>query len=407
MNRWLFVWRKLRSEIWVRASLYALFGCAAALAAVFLTPWVPRAMADRLGGESVEAILGILASSLLAVATFSLGAMVSAYTAVSQSASPRVAALVTSDETTQKSLATFVGAFLYAVVATTAVNARYYGPEGRAVLFITSLGVVVLVAFRLLAWINRLSSLARISHMIERVEDETAQALRGYPLLIEARPASRLTGALIPSPVTGYVQNIDRRAVRTLAEQAGAAIEILATTGAFLRRSEPLCRVAASDLAPDRLADIQRAFLMDRARTFAQDPRHGLIVLGEIGGKAMSPAVHDPGTAIEVIGAAVRLFDDWSRQDADQARSVIDGGGLIQEPALRCEDLLDDVFGPLIRFGLNDLQVAMRLQKALLSLAGSASPLAASAFTLAHQVATRAQADLPPSDAARFNAEFH
>lgn len=83
MNRWLFTLRKIRSELWVRASFYALFGCVAALAAVFLTPWVPSGMADRLGGESVEAILAILASSLLAVATFSLGAMVSAYTAVS------------------------------------------------------------------------------------------------------------------------------------------------------------------------------------------------------------------------------------------------------------------------------------------------------------------------------------
>ena len=72
----------------MRASFYALFGCVAALAAVFLTPWVPSQMAERLGGESVEAILAILASSLLAVATFSLGAMVSAYTAVSQAASP-------------------------------------------------------------------------------------------------------------------------------------------------------------------------------------------------------------------------------------------------------------------------------------------------------------------------------
>lgn len=406
MNHWLFILRKLRSEIWVRASLYAVFGCVAALAAVFLTPWVPSAMADRLGGESVEAILGILASSLLAVATFSLGAMVSAYTAVSQAASPRVAALVTSDETTQKSLATFVGAFLYAVVATTAVNARYYGPEGRAVLFLTSLGVVVLVAFRLLAWINRLSSLARISHMIERVEDETALALRGYPLVAAPDTAmAPLGGAVITAPATGYVQNIDRRALCALAEGAGQAIQVVAPTGAFVRQGEPLCRLSSSDVASDCMADIQGAFLMDRARTFAQDPRHGLIVLGEIAGKAMSPAVHDPGTAIEVIGAAVRLFDDWSRQDVRPVRASADDG-LVMEPDLSCEDLLDDVFGPLVRFGLGDLQVAIRLHKALLSLASSGSPMAPAARSLANRVQTRANSDLPPADAARFSAEF-
>lgn len=404
MNRWLFVWRKLRSEIWVRASFYALFGCVAALAAVFLTPWVPSEMADRLGGESVEAILAILASSLLAVATFSLGAMVSAYTAVSQAASPRVAALVTSDETTQKSLATFVGAFLYAVVATTAVNARYYGPEGRAVLFVTSLGVVVLVAFRLLAWINRLSSLARLSHMIEKVEDKTAEALKLY------RPSSgvrleHLGGATVVSPVTGYVQNIDRQALRTIAGKLACRIEIVATTGAFVRRDEPLCRLDADKPDERTLSDIVTAFSLDRARTFAQDPRHGLIVLGEIGGKAMSAAVHDPGTAIAVIGTGVRLFDDWSRPTHAGVEANKSDDRLI-EPDLDGGDLLDDLFGPIVRFGLGDLQVAVRLRKALRSLGENGSSLAPAARALADEVAARARTDLPVADAVKFEAEF-
>jgi uncharacterized membrane protein len=403
MNRWLFVWRKISAQIWVRASLYAVFGCVAALAAVFLTPWVPSEMADRLGGEAVTAILSILASSLLAVATFSLGAMVSAYTAVSQAASPRVAALVTSDETTQKSLATFVGAFLYAVVATTAVNAQYYGPEGRAVLFLTSLGVVVLVAFRLLAWINRLSSLARLSHMIERVEDETVKALSLYRLSSGASP-DRLSGTVVGAPLTGYVQNIDRQALRTIAERHDWRIEVVATTGAFLRRDEPVCRLDTDEPSERALADIVAAFSLDRARTFAQDPRHGLIVLGEIGGKAMSTAVHDPGTAIAVVAAGVRIFDDWSRPTSIvQSKPSLDR---LLEPDPECRDLLDDLFGPLVRFGLGDLQVAVRLYKALRSLGANGSDLAPAALALASEVAARARIDLPAPDAARFDLEL-
>ena len=175
MNRWIFLWRKLKRQLWVRATAYAGVGVAAALLAVFLAPWVPAPMAERLGGQSVESILTILASSLLGVATFSVGAMVTAYTSVSSAASPRVAALVTSDEETQKSLATFVGAFLYAIVAVTAINAHYYGQNGRAILFLFSLAMVGLVAFRLLAWINRLSSLARVGHMIDLVEGYCAR----------------------------------------------------------------------------------------------------------------------------------------------------------------------------------------------------------------------------------------
>ena len=69
MNRWLFFWRKMRRQLWVRATAYAVAGVAAALLAAALAPWVPQEMAERLGGESVESILTILASSLLGVAT--------------------------------------------------------------------------------------------------------------------------------------------------------------------------------------------------------------------------------------------------------------------------------------------------------------------------------------------------
>ncbi|MDP3402215.1 MAG: DUF2254 family protein, partial [Brevundimonas sp.] len=110
MNRWLFYWRKLTRQLWVRATAYAGFGIGAALIAAWGAPFVPSEMAERIGNESVEEILTILASSLLAVATFSVGAMVTAYTSVASSATPRVAALVTADDRTQKALSTFVGA---------------------------------------------------------------------------------------------------------------------------------------------------------------------------------------------------------------------------------------------------------------------------------------------------------
>ncbi|WP_374390793.1 hypothetical protein [Brevundimonas sp.] len=41
MNRWLFFWRRLRRQLWVRASAYAGLGLAASLLAVLLAPWVP------------------------------------------------------------------------------------------------------------------------------------------------------------------------------------------------------------------------------------------------------------------------------------------------------------------------------------------------------------------------------
>lgn len=396
MNRWLFFWRKLVRQLWVRASAYAIFGVAAALLAVVGAPWVPGEMAERLGGGgSVEAILNILASSLLAVATFSVGAMVTAYTAVSSAATPRVSQLITADPQTQKSLATFVGAFLYAVVAVTAVNARYYGAEGRTILFLFSLVVVGLVAYRLLAWINRLGNLARVTHMIELVEARTREAmiLRRRDPHLGGRPGTLAQGAPVPSPGTGYVGNVDADRLQNLAETGDFRIEIMAPPGTFVRRGEDLARIDLPDGGRDMTEAICSAFAIGPQRSFDQDPRFGLIVLGEIAAKALSPGINDPGTAIQVIGTGVRLLDDWATSEPGEARcDRILASGLV------ARDMLEDIFGPVGRYGAGDLTVAIRLRKALASLAVAPGELTDAAIAIAARELRRSEMEMRLSD---------
>lgn len=410
MNRWLFIWRRTTRELWFRAGLYAVFGVVAALAAVVAAPLVPTEMAERFGGESVEQVLTILASSLLAVATFSLGAMVTAYTAVSSAATPRVASLVTGDEATQKSLSTFVGAFLYAIVGVTAINAHYYAAEGRAVLFLTSLMVVGLVAFRLLAWINRLSRLARLGHMIELVEDHGTRAL------LEAADRPNMggrSGHLGPqsTPVfsqeTGFVQNVDPDHLQKTAEAANTEIEVVAGPGTFVRRGEVLCRIGLVDADEALCERFSSAFTLGRSRSFEQDPRFALTVLGEIAGKALSPGINDPGTAVEIATTGVRLLDAWNgaRQDArgtvDKKYDRLCAGSLLEI------DLLEDVFGPLIRYGAGDLRVAIQLQQALGSLAADRGALGRDATLLRKEALRRSLAALScPEDRARLKANI-
>jgi uncharacterized membrane protein len=404
MNRWLFFWRRLKRQLWVKATAYAGIGVAAALLAAFLAPFVPPAMAERLGGPSVESILSILASSLLGVATFSVGAMVSAYTSVSSAASPRVAALVTSDEETQTALATFVGAFLYAIVAVTAINAHYYGQNGRAILFLTSLAMVGLVAFRLLAWINRLSSLARVGHMVDLVERHALAALeqrRDAPFL-GGRPGRLDGGATVAAPSTGYVQNVDPDRLQAVAETCDCRIEILAPPGAFVRRGQALARIDRPDCDAEVQASVCSAFALGDARSYDQDPRFGLIVLGEIAAKALSPGINDSGTAIQVVATGVRLMDAWS-EDPDGSTTAPVRDRLFA-PGLTDADLLDDVFGPVARHGAGDVAVAVRLQKGLKALAATPR-LTEAVETLASEARERSRLALPiPADVARVEA---
>jgi uncharacterized membrane protein len=402
MNRWLYYWKRLMAQLWATVSLYGLAGVLLALAAVLFAPFVSEEAADRFGKfEAVEALLTILASSLLAVATFSLGAMVSVYTAVSTAATPRATALVVADPRTKKALSTFIGGFLFSIVALVAVEAAYYGPQGRAIIYFGTLALIMVLAWTLLRWTDHLGRVGRMSYILDRVEREAASSMDdriAAPRLgacpIDPAEATVFDQA-ISATATGYVQNIDTPRLQDLAERHDLILKLTCLPGTFVTDQHAVAR-ACGTVSDDVAEEIQAAFSIGHARTFDQDVRFGLIVLGEIAGKALSPAVNDPGTAIQVTGIAVRLLKRWgeARTEPCEVRH-----SRLRAPVLKSSDLLDDVLGPISRFGTSDVAASVRLQKALVVLKHSPdTELAQAATHMARVSLERSRASLVVSD---------
>ena len=101
----------LAKKIWPKVTAYALLGVLSALAAVIFNGYLPEEFGKFVGTETAGNILTILASSMLAVTTFSLSTMVSAYGAATSNVTPRATSLITEDKTTQNALSTFLGLF--------------------------------------------------------------------------------------------------------------------------------------------------------------------------------------------------------------------------------------------------------------------------------------------------------
>jgi uncharacterized membrane protein len=368
MHRLLFLWHKLARRIWFRVGLYGLAGVGAALMAVVLGRFIPDALSERLGGPNVEGLLTILANSLLAVAIFGAGTMVTAYTAVSNNITPRAAGLVTTDNTLQGALSTFVGGFLYAIVALTALSSSYYGKDGRTIVYIITLGVVGLVAINILLIINRLTRLARVDFVIQRIEEETSKALEaraGWEQTTRTPPGDlgQPSGRVLSGRVA-CIQNIDVAALDSTAEAAGITVEVLALPGDLVGIGQPLLEIHGGEIDEACQQALRSAFSLGDGRSFDQDPRYGMIVLGEIAARALSPGVNDPGTAIAVIRAGVALLSEWDRVGREASASRPQAARVFAQP-LSPTELLDDIFSPIARYGSGDLAVSLRLQKAL------------------------------------------
>ena len=373
MSRWRWLLLQFTRRLWVRATLFSLLSVAASGLALVAEPFIPDAMPHRIGAGAVRPILDILASSMLAVTTFSLGVMVSAYAAASSSVTPRATRLLMEDSTTQNVLGVFIGSFLFSLTGIVLLSAGAYGDKGRVVLYVASIAVIVLIVLTLLRWVDHLSRFGRVGETTERVEKAASSALvqrakdpclGGRPLTEPSRQVPLGARAVLPATV-GYVCRVDVGTLSSCAEALEAEVYVTALPGSFVDLGMPLARVAGVDKEV-ALDTLRQAFTIGGHRSFDQDPRFGLSVLAEIGSRALSPAVNDLGTAIDIIGRAVRVLSLWVTSGGETEKVRV-RFPRVHVPPLRVDDLFDDIFAPLARDGAVLVEVHLRLQKALLA----------------------------------------
>jgi len=328
--------------------------------------------------DSLKTLLTISSSSMLVIAVFVVGSMVAAYAAASNAATPRSFSLVVADDVSQNALATFIGAYIFSIIALIALMNGYYQVAGRFVLFLLTSFVFVTVILGFVRWVDRIARLGRMGNTIDKVEAATAKALRTraqQPTLGAVKAGVVADGLAVYSDTVGYVQSVDLAGLQMIAEQNEFHITVAAPPGVFVSAGQPLAYVGSRQKTQDDpdLGRIIDFFVIGGDRIFQEDPRFGLVVLSEIASRALSPAVNDSGSAIDIIGTLVRLFTLW----ADLYEPVDDKSikfDRVHMPELLLNDMFDDAFNAMSRDGASVLEVGIRLQKGLYSLSLLDSP---------------------------------
>ncbi len=373
-----FVIKRLRERLWIKPLIL----CVLSIGAVFLANLMDMtdlgSFLPEITKESTETLLKIMASSMLMMATFAVASMVAAYSSASRSATPRSFPLIIADDVSQNALSAFIGAFIYSVVALVALMNGFYG--GRAsqfILFSLTIVVLAVIIITFIRWVDNIARLGRLEHTITKVEAATTEAIR------KRQSSPRLGGvATISFPDggrsvfgkdIGYVQRVDTAALQARAVKSQLKIVVAALPGTFCTPNCPVARVipeATGSVSDADAEAIAATFVIKGSRVFDQDPRFGLVVLSEIASRALSPAVNDPGTAIGVSGSLVRLFVMWNEcgKGGDVSKAQFER---VAVPELSVADMFDDAFTGIARDGAGNVEVVVRLLKALESIAAA------------------------------------
>ncbi|WP_051966348.1 DUF2254 domain-containing protein [Kitasatospora mediocidica] len=333
-------WRRetLRTNLWLVPVAEAL--CATGLFALtllldrsaydgrFALPtWVLSGTAD-----AARQILTTVAAAIITVVGLVFSITIVALTLASTQFGPRMLRNFIRDRGTQLTLGTFVATFIYTVLVLVAISP---GPHGD---FVPHLSITVALALTLvdlamlIYFINHIATMIQLPQVIAGIAGDLARAIEaqgGADAEVDAGAGSgptrevllgRITGsgAVIPTPASGYLQYIRHERLIRIAAKSDAVLHLPYRPGHFLVQGQPLAVVWPPEAAAHVAHHLARGQVTGPYRTLTQDVSFGVDQLVEIAIRALSPAVNDTFTAMTCIDwlgdCLCRITTGWHPQ---------------------------------------------------------------------------------------------
>jgi uncharacterized membrane protein len=266
-----------------------------------------------------------------------------------------------------------VGVFVFSVTAALAI-----GNDPQVSVIVPAAELIAVLAA--LALIRSLQVKAFAS--IQLAPTLSAIAARGLGTLDDLYPGpgpgSRPPSAPLPPPrrtITwphqqAILQQLD---LHQLSGTAGSAVIVLrARIGDTLQQGAVVAALHGGDASD---AEILAGLITGQERTFGQDPLFAFRLLADIGLRALSPAVNDPATAVQVLDTIESLLAPLATRDLDVADITDDAGTVKVVLALPSwDDYLRISLDDLIESSSGSPMALLRAQALLAGLLDAAPP---------------------------------
>jgi uncharacterized membrane protein len=260
--------------------------------------------------STASTLLGTIAGATITTAGVVFSLLVVSLQLASGQFSPRVLRGFWRDQFGQVLVGLLLSTFAFCVLALARLDPQVKRAPALTVMFALLLALASVIF--IVVYLDRISRQQYVGNIVARVAAETLRLVQELPhgphvgmYVGESVPPPEV-GALgepliVRSPADGWVQQISRRAV-IAAAPGGGVVRLETRVGAYLARDTPLATIWPRPADPAAAATLIRAaVILGPARTMQQDIDFGLRQLNDIALRALSPAVNDPTTAIEVV----------------------------------------------------------------------------------------------------------
>ncbi|UQU67609.1 DUF2254 domain-containing protein [Couchioplanes caeruleus] len=221
--------------------------------------------------------------------------------------SPRVMRSFIRDRLSQVVIGSLIATFVYCVLILRGIDGEAGSVAPRVSLTI-AIALTVVTVLLIVAHLDHLAHGLQVGEVVRSIGGEGEQVLAAEAAVsrTEQRAATRYPPVGVPvltvaAPRDGWVTQAPGDRVLAAVEP-GATVCLETRTGAYIHAGEPLATVWPVPPSPERTRRrLIRTVLIADSRTMQNDIDFALRQLVDIGLRALSAAINDPTTAVEVV----------------------------------------------------------------------------------------------------------
>ncbi|MFJ8869196.1 DUF2254 domain-containing protein [Streptomyces sp. NPDC102473] len=380
----------VKASLWIRPLFGLLLGVVLAELAVAAdsSDWPPSGW--RYSATTASGVLSAIVGAMIALLGFVVTIGVLVIQQATGTLSPRYMRLWYRDRLQKTVLATFTGTFAFAFSLLRSIESNSVPDLG-----VTLAGAAVAVSLLLLlVYLNRFTHNLRpvaIADLVGRMGEDVFE--RGTGTVRAAAPdhgdVAALGGRVTVVRATGggAIQALDMTGLSAVAARHSCVLSVPHVIGDYVHRGAVLVEIHGGTSTPDG-PHVTGLIALGPERTIEQDPAFALRVLVDIAIRALSPAVNDPTTAVQVLNHIESFLTVVGRSPLP-GRYVLAGDDGRPRLVLRgraWEGYLQLAVSEIRDYGATSVQVCRRLRALLDALLDSLPPT--------HHPAVRRELDL-------------
>lgn len=389
MSRWATRFRRrqnLKGSLWALPLGGGVIGALLAQLFLWLDESVHIAALWHYSASTATGVLTAIIGAMVALLGFVVTIGVLVIQQATATLSPRFMRLWYRDRLQKVVLATFAGTFTYSFALLRRVSADSVPDLGVSIAGFAVAASLIL----LLVYLNRFTHALRpvaVAAMVERAGERVIdrwQATMASQHLDSDLVDEAEFGVTTTPPVlfeqAGAIQAINLRQLAAIAVQHDCLLVLSRTAGDFVAPGDVFVSVKArpgdrSSTSPDP-KQVRGLVALGVERTIEQDPAFALRILVDIGIKALSPAVNDPTTAVQILDYIEIFLHRISTIDLRDRYLYADARGTprVVIPGRTWVDYLQLAVTEIRTYGTRSIQVCRRLRSLLDGLLVAAAP---------------------------------